>query len=151
MGKSKLTDKEKKKIISDYSMNTNIRETARINNISDTTVKRLIVKNSDVLKKVAQKQEENTQSTLEYMKEQHTTKKELVKNILNAMNEKSLKVDMFTNIKDLATAYGIIIDKELKVIELDLKRQELKLKDKEIEAVKRIVIVDDLPSEIEDG
>jgi len=145
---AKLTDKQKKKIISDYAMNTNIRETARINNTTDTTVRRLLKKNKDnVIEKVAQKQEENTKSTLEYMESQHNTKKELIKNILKAMNEKSLKVDMFTNIKDLATAYGIIIDKEIKIIELDLKRKELKLKDKEIETTKRIYIVDDLPNE----
>ena len=33
---------------------------------------------------------------------------------------------MFTNIKDLATAYGIIMDKELKIRELNLKEQEIK-------------------------
>ena len=31
---------------------------------------------------------------------------------------------MFTNIKDLATAYGIILDKELKVLELKYKKVE---------------------------
>ena len=31
---------------------------------------------------------------------------------------------MFTNIKDLATAYGIIIDKELKSLELKIKSKE---------------------------
>ncbi len=149
MGK-RLTDKEKKKIISDYVENNNYRETARINKMPLSTVIKIVKQDDTVKQKCSQKQEENTKSTLEYMSEQHETKKQLVKNILEAMNKKSLNVDMFTNIKDLATAYGIIIDKELKVVELDLKRQELKIKNKEIEAVKRIVIVDDLPCD-EDG
>ncbi len=149
MGKSKLTDKEKKKIISDYATNNNIRETARMNNISHTTVQRIVNNiKDDVCQIITQKQEENTKSTLEYMSEQHETKKELVKNILKAMNEKSLKVDMFTNIKDLATAYGIVIDKELKLVELDLKKQELKLKNKEIETGRKVLIIkDDLQEE----
>ena len=33
---------------------------------------------------------------------------------------------MFTNIKDLATAYGIILDKELKFIEVRNNKQEKK-------------------------
>jgi hypothetical protein len=42
--------------------------------------------------------------------------------LLNAIEEKSENIDMFTNIKDLATAYGILLDKELKVAEINLKR-----------------------------
>ena len=33
---------------------------------------------------------------------------------------------MFTNIKDLATAYGIILDKELKVLELQNAKRDMK-------------------------
>ena len=115
----KLTDKQKKKIIADYVDNGNYSETARMNNISDKTVKRLVDKeDKDVVIKVEQKKEENTQSTLEYMQSQHNTKKRILDNLLKAIEEKSTKVDMFTNVKDLATAYGILIDKELKVLEL---------------------------------
>ena len=45
-------------------------------------------------------------------------KKRILDKILKAIEEKSENIDMFTNIKDLATAYGIILDKELKVLEL---------------------------------
>lgn len=37
---------------------------------------------------------------------------------------KAEELDMFTNIKDLATAYGIILDKELKLKEIDQKLNE---------------------------
>lgn len=115
----KLTDKQKKKIIADYVGNGNYSETARMNNISDKTVKRLVDKeDKDVVKKVEQKKEENTQSTLEYMQSQHNTKKRILDNLLKAIETKSTNVDMFTNVRDLATAYGIIVDKELKVLEL---------------------------------
>jgi hypothetical protein len=115
----KLTDKQKKKIIADYVDNGSYSETARMNNISDKTVKRLLDKeDKDVVIKVEQKKEENIQSTLEYMQNQHNTKKRILDKLLKAIEEKSTNVDMFTNVRDLATAYGIIIDKELKVLEL---------------------------------
>ena len=38
--------------------------------------------------------------------------------MVKAIEEKADNIDMFTNIKDLATAYGIILDKELKVLEM---------------------------------
>ena len=52
------------------------------------------------------------------MQTQHETKKRILDKILKAIEEKSDNIDMFTNIKDLATAYGIILDKELKFIEI---------------------------------
>jgi len=115
----KLTDKQKKKIIADYVDNGNYKETGRMNNTTATTV-RTLVKNSDktTLNKITQKKEENTESTLEYMQSQHNTKKRILDNLLKAIESKSTNVDMFTNVRDLATAYGIIVDKELKVLEL---------------------------------
>ena len=115
---AKLTDLEKKKIIADYVDNQNYSETAKMNNVSDMTVRRIVEGNKEVLKKVEQKKEENTQSTIEYMQTQHETKKRILDKILTAIETKAEDVDMFTNIKDLATAYGIILDKELKVLEL---------------------------------
>ena len=115
---AKLTDKEKKKIIADYVETQNYSETGRINNVSDMTVKRLVDDNKEVLEKVEQKKLENTQSTIEYMQTQHMTKKRILDKILKAIESKAENVDMFTNIRDLATAYGIILDKELKVLEL---------------------------------
>lgn len=117
---AKLTDLEKKKIIADYVDNQNYCETARINGVDESTVRR-IVKSEDyeeITKKTEQKKEENTQSTIEYMQTQHETKKRILDKILKAIENKADDLDMFTNIKDLATAYGIILDKELKVLEL---------------------------------
>ena len=116
----KLTDKEKKKIIADYVDNGNYRATGRKNNISEATV-RNIIKNADnkeITQKFAQKKEENTETTLQYMDKQHDTKIRIIGKLLKAIEEKSDNIDMFTSVKDLATAYGILIDKELKYIEL---------------------------------
>lgn len=114
----KLTDKDKKNIIADYIDCGNYSEVARKYNISVTAVKKIVDADKDSLEKFKQKKEENTQSTIEYMQTQHETKKRILDKILTAIETKAEDVDMFTNIKDLATAYGIILDKELKVLEL---------------------------------
>ena len=135
---AKLTDKQKKKIIADYVENQNFSETARMNGISDKTVKRIVdnMNNIDVVEKVEQKKKENTQSTIEYMQNQHESKKRILDKILKAIEEKADNIDMFTNIKDLATAYGIILDKELKVLELNKKNDN----SEDLEKVKDIMV-----------
>lgn len=139
MARAKLTDKQKKKIIADYIENQNIRETARINNVDKMTVKRLIDSNydEDLIQKATQKKQENTLSTLEYMEKQHETKKRIMDKILKAIEQKADNIDMFTNIKDLATAYGIIVDKELKALELKQKRQS---NEEDLQKVKDILV-----------
>lgn len=124
--RTKLTDKEEKKIIADYVETNNYSEVARLNGVSVNTVRRVIERqDSDELeKKVKQKKEENTKSTLEYMEEQHEVKKRLLDKLLKGMEVKAEEIDMFTNIKDLATAYGIILDKELKLKEINQKLNE---------------------------
>lgn len=118
MTAKRLTDKEKKKVIADYIDTGNYSETGRMNGISDVAVRRIVEKDPEVSKLLEEKKIENTQSTIEYMQTQHETKKKILDKILKAIEEKAENVDMFTNIKDLATAYGIIIDKELKALEL---------------------------------
>ena len=116
---AKLTDLEKKKIIADYVDNQNYSETAKMNNVSVDTVRRLVINDDEIVNNLKQKKQENTQSTIDYMQTQHETKKRILDKILKAIETKAENVDdMFTNIKDLATAYGIILDKELKVLEL---------------------------------
>ena len=121
---SRLKDEEKKKILADYIETSNYRETARINNVSDDTVRRLVAENEDDVKqKLAQKKQENTISTLEYMQEQHEAKKRILDKLLRSIELKAEDIENIDkmNIKDLATAYGIILDKELKLKEIDQK------------------------------
>ena len=55
MPRIKLTDKQKKKIIADYTNNTNYSETARINNVSRNTVKYIVLNCDDFAQKCQQK------------------------------------------------------------------------------------------------
>lgn len=120
---AKFTDLEKKNIVADYVDCQNYSEVARKWGVTPEAI-RLIVKANDdnILEKLETKKEENTQSTIEYMQTQHESKKRILDKILKAIEDKAENVDMFTNIKDLATAYGIILDKELKVLELQNSR-----------------------------
>lgn len=113
-------DKRNQKIIADYVATQNKSEAARMNNVSEATVRRILkmANVQDITKKIEQKRVENTQSTLEYMQTQHDTKKRIIDKLLNAIERKTKEDLDKLNIKDLATAYGIILDKELKLLEL---------------------------------
>lgn len=118
---AKLTDKQKKKIIADYVENQNYSETARMNNVSDVTVKDVVTKDETTLKKLEEKKEENTKDILEYMDSIYDKQKSIIDLSLNALEEKLKKPDMFTNVKDIATVYGVIFDKALKYKEMKMK------------------------------
>ena len=144
MSRVKLTDKQKKKIIADYVDNNNYSETARINNISETSVRRIVKGNEGITEKVEQKKEENTQDMFKYIETKNKEKKKIIDLCFKALNNKLEKTDIFTNVKDIITVYGILIDKELKFKELEIKRQELN-SNKKIDG--RITIVNDLENE----
>lgn len=144
MSRIKLTDKQKKKIIADYVDNNNYSETARINNISETSVRRIVKGNEGITEKVEQKREENTQDMFKYIETKNKEKKKIIDLCFKALNDKLEKTDMFTNVKDIITVYGILIDKELKLKELEIKKQELN-NNKGFNG--RITIVNDLENE----
>ena len=132
MARTKLTDKQKKKIIADYMENGNYRETARINSVAVDTVRRIILKNKnnqDFVKKSTEKKEENTKDILQYMDKIAEKQKKIIDLSLDVLEEKLSNPDLFTNIRDVAIVYGTIFDKALKYKEMKLKQLELE-KDK---------------------
>ena len=67
------------------------------------------------------------------MNDRKETVKRLLGKLLKNIEDKCDNVDMFTSIRDLAMAYGTIVDKEFKRQELELKKKELELQAKELE------------------
>lgn len=120
----RLNDKEKKEIIAYYIECQNLRETARKFNVSPDTVKRLTKENTDIEQNLSQKKEENTKSILNKLDETKDKRINLLNKMIDKMEEKVDNVDMFTNVKDLATAYGIIVDKDMKFLELTKEKEE---------------------------
>lgn len=121
MGRTKLTDIQKKKIIADYTENQNYSETGRMNNVSNKTVERIVKNNEDVSKIVKEKKEKNTQDVLEYMDNIAEKQKKIIDLSLDVLEEKLSNPDLFTNIRDVAIVYGTIFDKALKYRELQIK------------------------------
>lgn len=130
MTRTKLTDKQKKKIIADYMENNNYSETARLNGgISPNTVKTIVNKDENTAKICKQKKEENTKDILQYMDNIAEKQKKIIDLSLDVLEEKLSNPDLFTNIRDVAIVYGTIFDKALKYKEMKLKQLELE-KDK---------------------
>lgn len=137
-----LTDKDKKKIIADYINNQNFSETARMNGVNKSTVKRLIDSDydKDLQQKATEKKEENTKDILEYMDSIYDKQKNIIDLSLSALEKKLEDPDMFTNVKDIATVYGVIFDKALKYKEIKQKENENKTREEnEINNAKEII------------
>ena len=62
---ARLTDKQKKKIIADYVEIGSYNAVAKKHGVSDTTVKRIVSTDFEMLEKVEQKKEENDQQQKE--------------------------------------------------------------------------------------
>ena len=106
---TRLTDKQHKQILARYVECGNLKQVAREFGVSDTTIKRHIVKDGDTLQKAARKKEENTLDMLKYMDSQKGAAQKLLTNIIIALDNPDKLAK--TNPRDLATAYGIIFDK----------------------------------------
>lgn len=121
---NRITDKKKKEIIAYYIECQNLRETARKFNVSPDTVKRITKQEKDIEQNLSQKKQENTKSVLQELDKTKEKRINLLNKMIDKMNEKVDNLDMFTNVKDLATAYGIIVDKDMKFAELTKDKEE---------------------------
>lgn len=104
-----LTDRQKKKIIADYLQTESYRATARLNKVSDRTVKRVVQQDSDFAQKAEQKKAENTADMLRYMESRRAQAQEAIDVYLHALTAPD-KVEVAT-LSQIATALGILIDK----------------------------------------
>lgn len=106
---ARLTDKQKKKIIADYTENGSYRATARMNGISDDTVRRVVLSDNEILQKAAQKKEENTLDMLAYMDSRKEQAQSVIDDYLKALANPS-KIEA-AKLSEIATALGIVVDK----------------------------------------
>lgn len=121
MARTKLTDKQKKKIIADYIETQNYSETGRRNNVADVTVKDIITKNPEALKNLEQKREEDTKDILDYMNNITKGQKKVISLSLEVITEMLENRDKRLTGRDIAMIYGVIFDKALKYKEIQLK------------------------------
>lgn len=106
---AKLSDKDKKKIVIDRVNGQSLRKIAEKYHVSDTTIRRVLKGDPKTSEKVAAKKEANTMEMLAYMDAQKGKAQELLSKILEALGDPDKLAR--SNVRDLATAYGIIADK----------------------------------------
>ena len=106
---ARLTDRQKKKIIADYVQINNYCAVAKINNVSATTVKNIVLASADFVEKCEQKKEENTADVLTYMDEHKDLVCSFIGKGLEMLNDpKKLAA---ANLSQITTAMGTLIDK----------------------------------------
>lgn len=105
----RLSDKDKKKIIADYVQCENYSEAARMNGVSATYVKKLVVNSPDGVKRFEQKKEQNTLDMLEYL----ATKAGKAQNLIDLCLEYMSKPEKLAaaQVNQLSTVMGTTIDK----------------------------------------
>ena len=108
---AKLTEEQKQKIVADYVLTQNKSETARLNNVSRTTVMRVVGQSGEsaLYKKVHQKKEETEQGVLEYVESLGGEVKTLIGKYVAALSDDE-KIGK-ANPTQIATVLGILMDK----------------------------------------
>lgn len=106
---ARLTDKQKKKIIADYVQLGSYNAVSKINGVSATTVKNIVLKSADIVEKCEQKKEQNTADILDYMDNQ----REDVCKVLGICLGELKKPERYakTSPPQIATTMAILIDK----------------------------------------
>lgn len=106
---ARLTDKQKKKIIADYAVTQSYNATAKLHGVSHQTVKRIVTRDPETVKKVQQKKEQNTADILDYMEEQRND----VCTVLGICLGELKKAERYakTPPQQIATTMAILIDK----------------------------------------
>lgn len=110
--KSKFTDRQKKNIVKMYVECQNYSAVAKKYGCSDTTVRRIVESDPDVLEKVEEEKERNMQTVTEHMQKQ-TEKVCVLLDLLIARMADEDKLDAATVVQ-LATTFGILVDKYTK-------------------------------------
>ena len=105
---ARLTDKQKKKIIADYVQLGSYNAVSKINGVSATTVKNIVLKSADFVEKCEQKKDENTADILAYMESRRKQVCDIIEIGLAVLPE---KIQTAKTASEVTTALGTLIDK----------------------------------------
>lgn len=106
---ARLTDKQKKKILADYTELESYSATAKLNGVSKDTVRRIVASCADFAGKAKEKKEQNTQDILAYMDNKRDIVCEILGKGLNALNSPEKLAEATP--AQITTAMGTLIDK----------------------------------------
>lgn len=109
MGAQRLTDKQKKKIIADYVQLQNYTKTAKLNDVAESTVRKIVKNNPDCANQCDIKKEQNTQDMLSYMESKKERVQDIIDVYLGVLTDPE-KLEGAT-LQQITTALGTLIDK----------------------------------------
>lgn len=109
VGAQRLTDKQKKKIIADYVQLQNYTKTAKLNDVAESTVRKIVKNNPDCANQCDIKKEQNTQDMLSYMDSKKVRVQEIIDVYLGVLTDPE-KLEGAT-LQQITTALGTLIDK----------------------------------------
>lgn len=109
MGAKRLTDRQKKKIIADYIQLQNYTRTAKLNDVAESTVRKIVKENPECADLCDRKKEQNAQDMLAYMESKQVEAQELLGLYLKAMADPDKIAE--ATLPQLSTAFGTIVDK----------------------------------------
>lgn len=106
---ARLTDKQRKKIIADYTELGSYNATAKRNGVSLNTVKKIVLGNADFAEKCNQKKEQNSADIIAYMESKRDIVCEILGKGLEALNSPEKLAEASPT--QITTAMGTLIDK----------------------------------------
>lgn len=136
-----IDDLTRKRIMADYFETESYSETARKFNVSPQTVLNYISKDKEFGRILKEKKEKENKTVLKEMEKMTDKKIKILKLAMDEMERLLVAKNVTPN--SLATIYGVLLDKEIKV-------KELKQNEKEANTTHRITIVNNLPKEEQD-
>ena len=119
----RLTDKQKKRIISDYVNIGSYNTVGKMHGISATTVKNVVLKNSETVELCEQKKKQNTMDMLEFRETRKQKTQEIIDQLLNCMPDKIPRASLV----QIVTAYGVLVDKSTLLSGNDKKDEGVKV------------------------
>lgn len=109
MSAKRLTDRQKKKIIADYVQLQSYTRTAKLNDVAESTVRKIVKDNPKCADLCVLKKEQNTQDMLSYLGSKREEAQDLLGLYLKAMADTNKIAE--ATLPQLSTAFGTIVDK----------------------------------------
>ena len=109
MSAKRLTDRQKKKIVADYVQLQSYARTAKLNDVAESTVRKIVKDNPKCADLCALKKEQNTQDMLSYLDSKREEAQDLLGLYLKAMADTNKIAE--ATLPQLFTAFGTIVDK----------------------------------------
>lgn len=119
----RLTDRQKKRIISDYVNIGSYNTVGKMHGISATTVKNVVLKNSETVGLCEQKKKQNTMDMLEFLETRKQKTQDIIDQLLDCMPDKIPRASLV----QIVTAYGVLVDKSTLLSGNDKKDEGVKV------------------------